>query len=532
MRLAAMPLTARFRWKLLPAVLVAALGDWLFYQRDFYAGGFGLFALGLLAALVAGRRAILRAGPSLAATAGAALFGIALLYDPSLLAWALFWIAAGMATLLPATARFDDGWRWAQRLIWQALRAPFGPLLDAVRLAKLRSAGRTRRTSARIAFSVLALPLAGSAVILALFAAANPLIESALSTLVPHDWNLGTAIARSMLWSVCFIMAWSLLRPSLARRLLSSVPAIGEQGLPGVSVASVTVSLVLFNLIFAAQNLLDIAYLWGIAPMPQRMTMAQYAHRGAYPLIVTALLAALFVLVALRPGSTTAQAAAIRRLVTLWIAQNIFLVGSSMLRTIDYVEAYSLTRLRIAALLWMGLVAFGLAAICWRTLRGRSAPWLINVNLGAAALVLTVCCFVDLGAIAARWNVTHAREVGGQGAALDLCYLGELQDSALLSMLALERRPGLPTEFANRVRSVRTRVYVDLDRHQAKDWSLLRQWRLSEARERVQSLPARQLGTGPRGCDGALLPPPPVVAAPPIPHPTTTPTPALTGRSR
>jgi hypothetical protein len=36
------------------------------------------------------------------------------------------------------------------------------------------------------------------------------------------------------------------------------------------------------------------------------MTLAEYAHRGAYPLIVTALLAALFVLIAFRQGSETA----------------------------------------------------------------------------------------------------------------------------------------------------------------------------------------------------------------------------------
>ena len=35
---------------------------------------------------------------------------------------------------------------------------------------------------------------------------------------------------------------------------------------------------------------------------PTASTYAAYAHRGAYPLIATALLAAGFVLVAMRPG--------------------------------------------------------------------------------------------------------------------------------------------------------------------------------------------------------------------------------------
>ena len=63
-------------------------------------------------------------------------------------------------------------------------------------------------------------------------------------------------------------------------------------------------SLVLFNLLFAVQTGMDIHYLWRGAALPDGMTYAAYAHRGAYPLIVTALLAAAFVIVAMRPGST------------------------------------------------------------------------------------------------------------------------------------------------------------------------------------------------------------------------------------
>ena len=120
-------------------------------------------------------------------------------------------------------------------------------------------------------------------------------------------------------------------------------------------------------------------------PSPISVTLAAYAHRGAYPLIATALLAGVFVLVTLRPGSDTAAVPLIRRLVVLWVGQNVFLVASSILRTLDYVDAYSLTRLRVAALLWMALVAVGLSLILWRMLSGKSATWLINANALAGA---------------------------------------------------------------------------------------------------------------------------------------------------
>lgn len=514
------PLVARFRWKLVPALFVVAVGDSFFYQQRLYGGVFGLFALGLLGALLAGRPAVRHDRRARAAVAAAGLFALALVYDTSLLAWALFWVAASMAALIPATARFDDGWRWFQRLVWHGVRTPFGPLVDMRRFLKVRAAGRSGAWSLHAALAVLALPLMGSAVILTLFSAANPLIERFLSSLLLPELS-PELVLRLFLWGLFFLMAWSLLRPRLAKRLLPTFDGRGELALPGVSVASVTLSLVIFNLIFALQNLMDIAWLWGWAPMPEGMTMADYAHRGAYPLIATALLAALFVLVTLRPGSETARTETVARLVMLWIGQNIFLVASSMLRTVDYIQAYSLTRLRIAALAWMLLVAFGLAAICWRLVRDRSAAWLININLAAAGLVLTVACFVDLGAVAAQWNVRHAREVGGQGVALDLCYLDELGDSALLPLIDLEQRATLSPSFRERVQAVRLQLYGALDWKQRDHWTLLGQRRLKQARL-LQSLFQRKpiaMAPGVRGCDGALLPPAPAFAAPPPPPP-------------
>jgi hypothetical protein len=129
-----------------------------------------------------------------------------------------------------------------------------------------------------------------------------------------------------------------------------------------------------------------------------------------------------------------------------------------MLRTFDYIEAYSLTRLRIAALLWMALVAIGLVLICVRLWRRKSAAWLINANLGFALLALSACSLVDLGAVAAAWNVRHAREAGGRGVRLDLCYLNALGPSALLPLIELESRPIAP-RFRERVSWTRNLIH-------------------------------------------------------------------------
>ena len=175
----------------------------------------------------------------------------------------------------------------------------------------------------------------------------------------------------------------------------------------------------------------------------------------------------------------------------LFVAQNLLLVASSGLRTIDYVEAYGLTRLRISALAWMALVAVGLILIVVRLLRDKSSNWLFNANTLAAAVVLLGTSLVDLGAIAADWNTRHAREAGGQGPPLDLSYLRSLGSAALVPLTKLESRlPPSPERAA--LAPTRQRLIDDLKHKQAdwRTWSWRDQRRLDAARALLAARPA------------------------------------------
>ena len=491
-----------FARKILLAALLVALADNLFFFQRIGAT-LGIFATALLVALLVATPAIGRSKPALVAATAAMLFALLLADDPSLLAAALFLTATGLAALLPRTRRFDDGWRWAKRLLLHVLLAPVGPLRDWMRL---RSA-RRRTGPARFAgaLPLLALPALGTALFLALFSAANPLIADAFARVDLLALVGGFSIARLCFWVLIALLVWSVLRPA---RLSLSPPRRREVEtvLPGVSPASVALSLGAFNALFALQNGLDIAFLWSGAPLPEGMTLAEYAHRGAYPLIATALLAALFVLVTLRPGSATAASPLVRRLVYAWIAQNVLLVASTMLRTADYIEAYSLTRLRIAALVWMALVAIGLVLICIRLWRGKSGAWLINANLAAALAALVACSAIDLGAVAAAWNVRHSREVGGRGAPLDLCYLNALNASALLPLAELESRPIGP-RFRERVSWTRNLILDRLGTSQGDwhGWTFRNARRLAEARRLATERRLPRFSANVRNCDGRPL---------------------------
>lgn len=439
----------RFGFLIKGALLVAlvTLFDWLF--PDGFAGAaVGIFAtvwLGVVAAARGGLRANRQAWVALGA---AAAFATALFYDPGLLSWTMFWAALSIAVLLPRAHRFDDAWHWGARLVLHAFTGLAKLFADTRHVLAMR---RGTKASPRAIAAVLALPLIGGALFVTLFATANPLIAQALTAIqLPTFWQV-------VVWAAVAICVWPSLRPHTAvMRLAARIPH-PEPTLPWTSLTSVLIALGLFNVIFAIQNALDIAFLWSGGPLPAGMTQTEYVHRGAYPLIVTALIAGAMALAMLRPGSPSERHPWARRLVTLWVVQNLVLVASSALRTVDYIEASMLTAWRIAALLWMALVALGLVLICVRILRARSGRWLINWNAAAATLVLTVCSFLDLGAFAAAWNVQAPRPEK-----IDLCYLREVGDGALVPLIRLEQRP-MDAITLDRVRAVRADLQASLE---------------------------------------------------------------------
>ena len=333
-----------------------------------------------------------------------------------------------------------------------------------------------------------ALPVLGGAMFLGLFVMANPLLESLLANLRLPPFSL----PRLLFWGGVGVLAWALLRPRGARRRF--VPRPRQAAAVGAASASVAVSLVVFNALFAVQNGLDLAFLWSGASLPAGVSFADYAHRGAYLLIVTALLAGAFVLVFLRPGS--AQSRPVRWLVIAWVGQNLMLVASSALRTFDYVEAYGLTQLRIAAVAWMALVGVGLVLICVRLMRGKSAGWLIGANTLAMGLVLSAVAVADIGAVAAAWNVRHAREVTGVASdpKLDVDYLERLGPAALLPLAELGGRP-LPSALAGQVRAAGWTALEDLEARQSDwlSWTWRGQRRLEAARRLIAKAPSAPL---------------------------------------
>ncbi|MEL6292032.1 MAG: DUF4173 domain-containing protein, partial [Pseudomonadota bacterium] len=289
--------------------------------------------------------------------------------------------------------------------------------------------------------------LGTSAVFIALLAAANPLIERAIE-------NVGPMIAidtRSLIWfCILFALTWALLTPSHSPRLgrLRRALSSHETGPSTLTrwlartfpQSSVLIALVLFNAIFAVQTGLDLTVFGLGAGLPEGLSYAEYAHRGAYPLIATALLAGAIVLFVMRDGGPGRGSRAVRWLIIIWLLQNLVLVGSSLWRLAIYIDVYALTYLRVSAFIWMVLVGVGIALIFARLAFNKSNMWLLRANLAVLLLTFYACCFVDIGRLIAHYNVDRAIASPTRLAALDLGYLEKrIGTSAYPALQKLDR---------------------------------------------------------------------------------------------
>lgn len=358
------------------------------------------------------------------------------------------------------------------------------------------------------AFAGIVIPLVLSLVFLGLFALANPVVSDWMSrgTEQVGDFlsNLTDyiTVGRVFLWYAAAFACWGLLRHRPRRRLkfrrlrstLTAIVPGQENEYPTVhpvqaaaeakretdgqvdqaepvGVEATTVSdadsprdemfvwmtgkyqnlivrcLVAMNAVFALQLVLDSRYLVLGDELPEGMTYAEYAHRGAYPLIVTAILAAALVLAVFRPNGIAQRSKLAVWLVLFWIGQNIVLVASAAWRLQGYVEVYTLTRLRVAAGIWMLMVAGCLALLLWRIARSRDNAWLTGWAMGWGIAVLWVCSFLPFDPFIAHYNVRNCKEMGGQAGAIDIAYLEELGPDAQPAIAYLIEH--LPAEYGD-----------------------------------------------------------------------------------
>lgn len=443
-------------------LLFIILADWLFWDHPigWTLGGYGLL---LAVALFLRERKRPRGFSAWIIAAALACLCLQCGIEPGVLT-----VVLGALGLISLALILRAGWL-ADALTWAARWLQFAVIGWLTPLADLYTTSRLLRSEdnpgGRRWLRNWFLPLLLGMIFLILFTVANPVISQWIE-------NVGTSIQelienltehyppaeRIITWLLVGTGVWMLLRFHSQTKAPAWEQLVTGDGRPDsvVSPSIVTRCLLLFNMIFAVQIGLDVCYLWGGFKLPEGLTYAQYAHRGAYPLLAAGILAGLFVFAAFRGNPHDRRIRLARGLVLLWLAQNAFMLVSAAWRLGLYIDAYSLTRWRVAAAVWMLLVLCGVLWVIVRIAAGRSNLWLLNVNAVTALAVLFICSFCNIDGWIARYNTTHCREMHGHGEPLDVQYLESLGPDTLPALL----------DFAEKIE--------DRDKQQTIHWAIYR----------------------------------------------------------
>jgi len=421
--------------RFLVLALLVGLADFLFWGQNI-----GLSVATSVLCVGAGA-ALTHAGPRKPLRAAVAIF---LAAAPSLAGFGLLSLGFAVFGSAYAVALLDDGTPWQQagaalrllrRIGWRLIPDAVGAAIQA------------EKQLPRLFNPVLLLgwlmPLTFGAVFLALFSSANPVIGEGLAKL--NLWVLLDQFSwdRALFWMVAALFTWPFIAPHPPAHwapFTSAKAPVSRSRELLFGRSAILRALILFNAMFAVQTALDITYLWLGRRLPDGLTYADYAHRGAYPLIFTALLAGLFAILATKPGTEASRSRLVQALVLGWIAQNVLLVLSSILRLDLYVQAYSLTELRLAALIRMLLVGAGLILIIARIVLKRSNLWLLQTNFLILAGTLYFCAFPNDANFIAMYDVKHCQAVAHSGPPLDFAYVEGLGPRAIPALDLYEKQ--------------------------------------------------------------------------------------------
>lgn len=430
------------RLEIAALIAIVALADLALYQGS---GGAGLAILFVgVPAIVWFASETRTRSPRLAAiSALLALIAGRCLWQSSAGATAL-----GMAMLLAFAIALRLSRSFLPELAASALGSAWGSLrqLRGFGAAVARLARPLR--SPRISWAAVYIPAALVVVFGAIFAAANPVIQGWLSSVIDrvNGASWAPSPVRLVFWAGGAVVAAALLRPAI--RAIASLDArlgtahVSEPGdaVPAASrLALARNGMIALNALFLGYNALDAVYLWG-GHAPSGVTHTEYAHAGTAWLTVAFVLSTIVLGAVFRgPIEHHARGRLARVLAYAWAAQNFILAAGTFRRITMYVAYSGLTQLRIVGIFGTTLATLGLAIVVYKVARRRTMLWVMHRQLDALALAVALFIVAPTDDLAMRYNA--ARIAADQYRPLLHLYEQPIRPEAVPALLSLLDHP-------------------------------------------------------------------------------------------
>lgn len=227
----------------------------------------------------------------------------------------------------------------------------------------------------------------------------------------------------------------------------SFISWVGLEGLKDETLVGV-ITLIMVNLLILTVNAIDVNWLWFNFNYEDGMDLSSLVHEGTYWLIFSILLS-MGVLMYFFRGNQNFNTGngTLKALTYLWIAQNMVMIISVVLRNYHYIDNHGLTYKRIGVYVFLLMTLIGLVSLIVKIARQRSNFFLWRINAWAAYAVLVVLSFWNWDASIAQYNVHTVQNQTlpaylpesprryNAADKVDLPYLLKLSDKALPALL-------------------------------------------------------------------------------------------------
>jgi hypothetical protein len=337
-------------------------------------------------------------------------------------------------------------------------------------------------------FWVYVIPAAVIAVFAVLLVPANLVMYRLLNDFLRDltRWLQRLSPDRVFFWGVVGLSVFGVLRFRPLRvaisKARSALPPVPDEWRASNELKAAIATFVGLNVLFLATNALDLAYLWFAVRPPGGMTYSEYAHHGSYRLIWAVALSGITVSAFFRVTAAASRHGLARVFGYVFALQNLVVLAGAVKRLEIYVEAYGLTRFRLATFIWMAIVLVGFILTVIKLRRNLPFYFLLRTNAVSVVLILSAVALVDTDGFIARWNVSMYER--GIHKSIDVRYLGELGVAALPAVARLAQTKDGNTAAVARETVRRLVAAASEERAHWQSWTLRDHLAVKDAAEK------------------------------------------------
>lgn len=286
----------------------------------------------------------------------------------------------------------------------------------------------------------VALPIVVFALLLMLYASANPHFAQSVQTFFSWFPNISLALFGFMALGVllAILLSTTLERTIFAskeQQLQTTMLRIKNtvrnwQGLTKRLLRKQQVAITFFvviNMMALWLNILDIKFLWFNFSWDGGY-LKDMVHEGTYMLIIAILISIGVALYYLNSNIVwmNNHRKLFQWLIIIWLSQNALMVISVAIRNGYYIEYFALAYKRIFVFYFLAACLVGIGTIVYKLLKFKSTTYLLHVNARSVYIIFLSATFLNWDAIIARHNFSNYEK-----SFVHYAFLSELNDAAL-----------------------------------------------------------------------------------------------------